>query len=146
MDSQLTHGLDIILQNTMDATLACLMPLIGGGDLASVFTNDARIAHMENSSLSVHDVIQNTISKLAAEQQITPELQKRLELANKIAEISDQNAGLVKAVDDDSNVNNLRDFDVHFDTSKIQAAMLNDKGQLASQIRARLLNSGFVVE
>jgi hypothetical protein len=79
----------------MDATLACLMPLLGDGDLASIFTNEARNAQEENPGLSVHDVIQNTISKLAAEQQITPQLEQRLELANKIAEISDQNVGLV---------------------------------------------------
>jgi hypothetical protein len=122
----------------MDATLACLMPLLGDGDLASIFTNEARNAQEENPGLSVHDVIQNTISKLAAEQQISPQLEQRLELANKIAEISGQNAGLVKAVDASSNVNNMRDFAVHFDTKPIQAAMGQDNGQLASQIRARI--------
>jgi hypothetical protein len=122
----------------MDATLACLMPLLGDGDLASVFTNEARNSQEENPGLSVHDVIQNTISKLAAEQQITPQLEQRLELANKIAEISDQNVGLVKAVDASSNVNNMRDFAVHFDTNPIQAAIGQDNDQLASQIRARI--------
>jgi hypothetical protein len=133
-------------QNTMDAYLACLKPIIGDGDLASAFTNEARIAQEENPSLSVHDVIQNTISKLAAEQQITPQLQQRLELANQIAEISGQNAGLVKAVDAKSEVNSVRDFAVHFDTHAIQAAMGQDNGQLASQIRARLFNPGSAVE
>jgi hypothetical protein len=122
----------------MDATLACLIPLMGDGNLASVFRNEAKNVQEENPSLSVHDVIQNTISKLAAEQQITPQLQQRLELANKITEISGQNAGLVKAIDADSNVNSMRDFAVHFDTSKLQAAMGEENGQLASQIRARL--------
>ena len=122
----------------MDATLACLMPLLGDGDLASIFTNEARNAQEENPGLSVHDVIQNTISKLAAEQQIPPQLEQRLELANKIAEISGRNAALVKAVDASSNVNNMRDFAVHFDAHPIQAAMGQDNGQLASQIRARI--------
>jgi hypothetical protein len=122
----------------MDATLACLMPILGDGDLVSVFANEARNAQEENPDLSVHDVIQNTISKLAAEQQITPQLEQRLELANKIAEISDQNVGLVKAVDASSNVNNMRDFAVHFDTNPIQAAIGQDNDQLASQIRARI--------
>ncbi|PMD13424.1 hypothetical protein NA56DRAFT_755731 [Hyaloscypha hepaticicola] len=133
-------------QNTMNAYLACLKPIIGDGDLASVFTNEATIMQMENPSLSVHDVIQNTISKLAAEQQITPQLQQRLELANQIAEISGQNAALVKAMDANSNVNSLRDVAVHYDTDAIQAAMGQDNGPSASQIRARLPNSGSAVE
>jgi hypothetical protein len=76
-----------------------------------------------DTSLEPHTAVLTAIGNLQRAGRIRSDLADRLNLAVDVAKISNNNAALVRTVDERSNVNSLRDFAVTFDATAISLAM-----------------------
>jgi hypothetical protein len=77
---------------------------------------------LDSQGLTISDAVNKVIANLEQSGQITSGEADRLRLANNVAEVSNNNMGLVKAIDSNETVNSLRELALHYDASAIAKA------------------------
>ena len=93
-----------------------VLQAIAQGSVSDALT---QAVHGINSQKTPLDALNEAITGLEKSGTITTTEADRLRLANRIAELSNNNIALVKAIESDETVNSLRDFAIHYDASSI---------------------------
>jgi len=108
-----------------DKILETLRPIVGKEKFELVAHETLEFQHQDASGDATIPV-QRAVEKLKAEDRISSALSDRLTLAVIVAGLSDNNAALVRAVDEDPAVNDLGAFALRFDTKTIQQAIASN--------------------
>jgi hypothetical protein len=99
--------------------LGSLQPVLQGDNVALV-KDETDAVLQQSPGLNPYDAIKTAIEHLVSQNKIAAQLDDRLSLALEIAKLTNNNRDIIKAVDQNANVNSVRDFAVHFDTAAIQ--------------------------
>jgi hypothetical protein len=105
---------------TIDSRLAAVSSILPSDKAQLLAFTVHGLPNPDDSNPSL--VIVQAISKLESSGQLSQQQAQSLREALKIAEISNDNAALIKAVNDKETVDSLRDFNVQFDHSELDHA------------------------
>ncbi|KAK3937415.1 hypothetical protein QBC46DRAFT_319727 [Diplogelasinospora grovesii] len=122
--------------------LNALKPILGDDVFTSIDTEVKAVQH-QSPQLGSYDAIKTAVSNLVAQGKIDGQLNDRLSLALEIAEISNNNQEIIKAVDEKTNVNSLREFAVQFDTAALQKTLSSDNRAPAEDAAAAIRAATF---
>ena len=112
-------------------------------DALKAFQDDVAAVLFRSSDLDLYEALKVACHHLRDARKITAEVADRLDLALDVSRLSGNNRALIKAVDERTNVNSLRDLAVHFDTATIRNIISTEPAAASSpeSIRTAIFNA-----